>query len=287
LIAVCGSTGTGKSQLAVELAKHIGQSEIISADSMQLYQGLDTITNKVTNEEMQGVPHHLMSFLEPRSDDEYDVGSFVRNANKVIKGMLERDMLPIIVGGTTYYLQHLILPGRLVSVRSEDDEKDEDNIRPTSVQQFSLIDVEKIAQEKSRIPLMAEQVDLLYRIVNLSHSSTIEKMDQIEIWKLLNCLDEEMAKRWHFRDFRKITRSIKVLFETGRRHSELIVEQKMEQNQQNEEAEDPKGGDQTRIIIFNLACDRQVLNQRLDSRVEKMIEVGYNKGESGWSMTVL
>ena len=88
LIAVIGTTGVGKSQLAVELALSINSNshrvefnagaEIINADSMQIYQGMDVITNKATTQEMRDIPHHLMGFLEP--GDEYRVGQFQKDA---------------------------------------------------------------------------------------------------------------------------------------------------------------------------------------------------------------
>jgi len=89
LIAVIGTTGVGKSQLGVDLAKSLSQrtssplvGEIINHDSMQCYKGLDVITNKATLEEMDGVPHHLMDFLEP--GQEWGVTEFQRDAlNKV------------------------------------------------------------------------------------------------------------------------------------------------------------------------------------------------------------
>ncbi len=91
IVAVMGSTGTGKSQLAVSLARAVAASEgklgksgaeIISADSMQVYKGLDVITNKVTEEEMGGVPHHLIDFLEPGK--EYGVGDFRKDASEMV-----------------------------------------------------------------------------------------------------------------------------------------------------------------------------------------------------------
>lgn len=98
VIAVIGSTGTGKSQLAVEIAQAIascGESqrrmgtaagaEVISSDSMQMYRGLDVITNKATSDEMAGVKHHLMGFLQP--GQQYTIGQFVKAANTIVSGV--------------------------------------------------------------------------------------------------------------------------------------------------------------------------------------------------------
>ena len=86
ILAVVGSTGTGKSQLAVEMAEYVkrsGDAEIVSADSMQTYEGLDVITNKAAPEEMRDIPHHLMSFLEP--GHEYDITQFMSDATRLVR----------------------------------------------------------------------------------------------------------------------------------------------------------------------------------------------------------
>lgn len=90
VIGVVGSTGTGKSQLAVELAEHVksaggafSDAEIISADSMQTYKGLDVITNKAACDEMRGITHHLLSFLEP--GEEYDITQFIADATRLVR----------------------------------------------------------------------------------------------------------------------------------------------------------------------------------------------------------
>ena len=82
LVVVGGETGTGKSALAVDLARSCG-AEIINADSMQVYRGLDVLTNKATGQEMGGIRHHLMSFLDP--GQEYRVGKFADDAQQLVR----------------------------------------------------------------------------------------------------------------------------------------------------------------------------------------------------------
>jgi tRNA A37 N6-isopentenylltransferase MiaA len=67
VIAVIGTTGVGKSRLGIDIARHCN-GEVINADAMQVYRGLDVITNKVTEEEMRGIPHHLMGYLDPSQE---------------------------------------------------------------------------------------------------------------------------------------------------------------------------------------------------------------------------
>ncbi|XP_055886043.1 tRNA dimethylallyltransferase-like [Biomphalaria glabrata] len=106
IVVVLGATGAGKSKLAVEIAK-IFCGEIISADSMQIYKGLDIITNKVTEEEKMGCPHHLMSYLDVDTKY-YNVVEFRDAALPVLSDIMSRKKLPIIVGGTNYYIESLL-----------------------------------------------------------------------------------------------------------------------------------------------------------------------------------
>ncbi|MDE6781730.1 MAG: tRNA (adenosine(37)-N6)-dimethylallyltransferase MiaA [Ruminococcus sp.] len=105
ILAVVGATASGKTSLGVELAK-IYNGEIISADSMQIYKGLDIASAKPTPEEMQGIPHHLIDFLD--RDVAFSVSDYVSLANEKIKDILSRGKLPIIVGGTGLYIDSLL-----------------------------------------------------------------------------------------------------------------------------------------------------------------------------------
>ncbi|KAK9439967.1 tRNA isopentenyltransferase [Metarhizium brunneum] len=106
LLVVLGSTGTGKSDLAVELATRF-KGEIINSDAMQLYKGLPIITNKITQAEQKGIPHHLLGHI-PLHHLPWDVDDYKREANKVISQIRARGNLPILVGGTQYYVDPLL-----------------------------------------------------------------------------------------------------------------------------------------------------------------------------------
>ncbi len=105
LPVICGPTASGKSALAVEYAHRIN-GEIVSADSMQIYRDLTIGTARTTEEEMQGVPHHLTGFL-PLSD-RYSVARYVEQAHAVIADIVARGKQPIICGGTGLYISSLI-----------------------------------------------------------------------------------------------------------------------------------------------------------------------------------
>ena len=103
--AVVGATASGKTALGVQIAKAYN-GEVISADSMQIYEGLDIATAKPTPEEMQGVPHHLISVLPP--EQACSVADYVEMARGKIAEILAKDKLPVIVGGTGLYIDSLL-----------------------------------------------------------------------------------------------------------------------------------------------------------------------------------
>ncbi len=105
VIAVVGPTASGKTAFAVELAK-IYDAEIISADSMQIYKGMDIASAKVTEEEKQGIRHHLVDFLP--CDKKYSVASFIKDASWAIEDIVSRGKRVIICGGTGLYVDSLL-----------------------------------------------------------------------------------------------------------------------------------------------------------------------------------
>ena len=105
LVILTGPTAVGKTALSIQLAKDIG-GEIISADSMQVYKGMDIGSAKIKTEEMQGVPHFLIDELQP--DEEFHVVRFQQLAKKYLKQIWERGHIPVIVGGTGFYIQALL-----------------------------------------------------------------------------------------------------------------------------------------------------------------------------------
>ncbi len=105
IIVILGPTATGKSDLAVSLSKKF-DGEVVSADSRQVYRGLDIGSGKITKREMQGVPHHMLDVVGPKSI--YTAACFAREANKIIPAIYRRKHIPIIVGGTGMYIDALV-----------------------------------------------------------------------------------------------------------------------------------------------------------------------------------
>ncbi|AYF96807.1 tRNA (adenosine(37)-N6)-dimethylallyltransferase MiaA [Protaetiibacter intestinalis] len=129
LVAVVGATGTGKSELSLDLAERLSASgtpaEIVNADAMQLYRGMDIGTAKLPLAERRGIPHHLLDVLEPA--EEASVARYQTEARAVIDEILERGAVPILVGGSGLYVSSVVYDFRFpgtddaIRVRLEDE----------------------------------------------------------------------------------------------------------------------------------------------------------------------
>ena len=113
MLVIIGSTATGKSDVAVDIALKYG-GEIISADSRQVFKHLNHTTGKIDKKEMKGVPHHLLDIVEP--GESYTVHDFVETVTKVIQDIYSRGSFPILVGGTGFYIEAILFEGFLPEV---------------------------------------------------------------------------------------------------------------------------------------------------------------------------
>ncbi|RJQ35210.1 tRNA (adenosine(37)-N6)-dimethylallyltransferase MiaA [Candidatus Parcubacteria bacterium] len=172
IIVIVGPTSSGKSALAVELAKKLS-GEVISADSRQVYKGLDIGTGKITKREMKGVPHHLLDVYSPKKT--FTAHDFVVRGRKAIDDIASRGKLPIICGGTGFYIDALV--GRITlsdvpankKLRAELDKKTAEQLftilkrrdqnRAQSIDQHNkrrLIRALEIAQSPKSDPLRSD-----------------------------------------------------------------------------------------------------------------------------------
>ncbi|CAI4232120.1 unnamed protein product [Auanema sp. JU1783] len=230
VIFVIGCTGTGKSDLAVAIAKKYG-GEVISADSMQIYQGLDIATNKITDDEMQGVPHHLMSFVNPCTSN-FNVQQFREMGLQAIKEIQERGNIPVIAGGTTYYVESLLF---------------QDNFIPTQVPPDHNEDL-KVLGKLSNTTLYSLLKEVSYRVLPLFDELVVQ-------------IDPKSAESLHPNNRARVLRAIEIFKLTGKRKSEHLDDQK--------KAEGVKVRyDDTLVISLDAALG--VLDERLNKRVEKM-----------------
>jgi len=236
VVVVLGATGAGKSKLALELARRFG-GEIISADAMQMYKGLDIVTNKVTREEMAAAKHHVIDFLDPL--EKCTVVDFRNKALPIIEGLLKRNVMPIICGGTNYYIESLVWKVLIDQDLSGDTKRKlEDN-----------------QSEKGQF---------------LDFNDTRSSED---LYARLKEVDPERSKELMPSQRRKIVRSLQVLSQTGRKHSDLLSEQR------NQVGGGQFGGPlryENTLVIW-VQCEQETLDDRCDKRVDKMMERGMLK----------
>lgn len=214
VIAIVGPTAVGKTSLSIELAKQFN-GEIISGDSMQVYRGLDIGTAKVTAEEMEGIPHHLIDVRDV--DESYSAADFQKAARKAIHEISDRGKLPIIVGGTGLYIQSLLWDYKL----GNEGELEDDSLRAK---------YEAFAEENGNLAL----------------------------WEKLQLTDPLAAEKIHCNNRKKMIRALEVFELTG--HSIL------EPKEQPKELYDS--------FLIGLNTDRSILYQRINQRVDLMVEQG-------------
>ena len=117
LLVIAGPTASGKTALGIALAKRLN-GEIVSADSMQIYRGMDIGTAKATAEEQAQIPHHMIDLLEP--GDNYSVSRYVEDATAVCEKLFQFGKLPVVVGGTGQYIDALLAGRQFASATPED-----------------------------------------------------------------------------------------------------------------------------------------------------------------------
>ncbi|TCD59809.1 hypothetical protein EIP91_011406 [Steccherinum ochraceum] len=267
ILAICGTTGVGKSKLAIELAVALSNTfqnnssypwrgaRVINADAMQVYAGLDVLTNKVPVEEQKGVEHLLMGFKQP--GEQYVVGQWVRDAREAIEETHRRKQLPIVVGGTSYWIQHLVFPGRLAS--SSDNVDPEQHEKQHASPSTSISD--RLAQAIKATP--PELVEIYEHLPSDPPRASTEPEAAYSLHSLLACLDPPVASRWHWKDTRKVLRSLEIIRQNGRLSSEIIQEQ-------SQSISEPR----YRSLFLWLYAKPEILNPRLDERVDEMMKRG-------------
>jgi tRNA dimethylallyltransferase len=249
IIAVIGTTGVGKTKLAIHIAELLN-GQIINGDSMQVYRGLDIITNKPTLEEKKSVPHHLFDFLEP--DVEYSVVDYTRDALKAINDIHEQNAVPVIVGGTNYYIHSLLWEQTTI---------EEDLPKSSKFDGMGSCHPTVAAEMATKLAALLESTNPL--TLSVAEISEFVTSSGSQMHAALTEIDPVMAERWHVNDTRKIRRSLEIYFTTGQKHSDLLASQKTTA---------PKLRFPT--CVFWLYGDSVALNPRLDARVDQMISQG-------------
>lgn len=252
LIVILGSTATGKTKLSIELARRF-RGEIISADSMQIYKGLDISTAKATKTEQSLAVHHLLDVREACTNllEPYTVVDFRDSALPIIDRLLNEEKIPIIVGGTNYYIESLLWKVLVQPPLSNKRKSDE------------------IQTEASTSAGKKQKDDFEDELAQLSPATLKQKTPEY-LHGLLTRIDVVMAQRLHPNDTRKVRRAIEVYMETGQRMSDLHAQQR------EEDGSSYLGGPlrYDNVILFWIKSDQEMLDQRIDKRIDGMVAEG-------------
>jgi len=213
VITIIGPTASGKTSLCLELTEY-SPIEVISADSRQIYRGMNIGTAKVTPEEIKRVPHHLIDIKEP--DEGYSAYEFLCDCKRKIGEIRKRKNIPIICGGTIFYIRSL-LEG------------------------------------------MFEEPEISNEIRN-NVRNEIKKRGSLEMYKELEKIDPQSAKRIHPNDKQRLGRAIEVYRASGITLTEFW-----------------KRGNQNKIPLdlFSILTTKKELRERIEKRVKKMFEDGF------------
>lgn len=213
LISIIGSTGIGKTKLAIEMAKHFG-TEIISCDSRQFFKEMKIGTATPSDEELAQAKHHFIGHLSVQ--DYYSIGQYEEDALEKIEEIFEKNDFAVLVGGSMMY-EKAVVEGLndLPEANAENQEK-----------------LQKILDEEG-----------------------LEKLQEI-----LKNLDEEYYNVVHKENPRRLLRAIDVIWQTGRKYSEIIAE--------------PKDKRDFKVVRIGITAPREIMYERINLRVDKMLENG-------------
>ncbi len=215
VVVVLGPTASGKTSLGIEIAEKFG-GEIVSADSMQIYENMDIATAKPTADEQARVPHHLIGFVP--MGEAFSVAKYKEKATEAIEDILSRGKLPVVVGGTGFYIDTLVK-------NTEFFDYEDSGIRTK---------LEERLENKGIDALFAE----------------------------LGKIDPGTAERLHINDTKRILRALEVYYLTGK-----TISEQDEMSHLNES--------RYRWCLIGLTAeDRQYLYDRINLRVDKMIDEG-------------
>ena len=215
LIVLTGPTSVGKTSLSISLAKAVN-GEIISADSMQVYKGMDIGSAKIRKEEMQGVTHYLVDILEP--EEEFHIVKFQELAKAALEEIYAKGKIPILVGGTGFYIQAVTRDIDFTQAEQETSYREE---------------LEQFAKEKG-----AEYLH--------------EKLREV---------DSKSAENIHANNVKRVIRALEFYHQNGTPISEHNEEQKQQTSPYN-------------LAYFVLTAPREILYERIDRRVDQMMEEG-------------
>lgn len=214
VIVIGGPTASGKTALSIELAKTI-EGEIISADSMQIYEEMNIGTAKPEEEEKQNIPHYLLDFVKP--NERYSVAEYKKDAKQAIRKIIERGKTPIVVGGTGLYIDSLIY----------------------------------------EIEYPEIEIDFSYR----AELEALVKKEGLEsLYEKAKQIDAKAMEKISVNDQKRILRVLELYHQTGKTKTQLEKESRKEP--------------EFDYRMFAIQMDREILYDRINKRVDKMLEQG-------------
>lgn len=166
LLILTGPTGVGKTKLSIALAKRIG-GEIISADSMQVYRHMDIGSAKIKPQEMQGIPHHMIDILEPQ--ESFHIALFQKYAKQYIEEILQRGHIPILAGGTGFYIQSVLYDIDFTKEEGDGSYREELELLAREKGETYLHDMLKAVDEKSAIAIHPNNQKRVIRALEYYH----------------------------------------------------------------------------------------------------------------------
>jgi len=204
LVVILGPTSSGKSDIAVKLAKKF-DGEVISADSRQVYKGLDIGSGKIIKREMRGIPHHLLDVANPKQ--QFSVARFKKLTDKTVTDILSRGKLPILCGGTGFYIQAVV--DGLVLPEVKPDEKLRERLEKKSVEQlFTMLKnldprrAKKIDKDNPRRLIRAIEIAKALGKVPPARHRVSSRWEVLQIG--LDMPDEKLRKRIHTRFLKRM-----------------------------------------------------------------------------------
>lgn len=182
VIVIAGPTASGKTALSIELAKKIN-GEIISADSMQIYKDMNIGTAKVTEEEAEGIKHHLIDFVDP--DQRYTVSNFKNDSEKVILDIIARGKYPIVVGGTGLYIDSLIYGIEYQEMNFDEEYRNElMKIAETDIGLVSLYEEAKKIDKQAMEKISNNDKKRIIRVLEIYRATGKNKTEQVRLSRI-------------------------------------------------------------------------------------------------------
>jgi len=245
---------------------------------MQVYQGLDIVTNKVDAEEQELAKHHMISFLDPRH--RFSVIDFRDKSLCIIDDLMKNNLLPIVVGGTNYYIESLVWnsfllgsrdsPSRLEPIKNSLHGEDADGSKVSTLIDLEARSLKDAPKEHLHNEEDLEDVDKFFGKV--IYNDAFENVESEKLWRILERVDPSSAHSYHLKDKRRIIRCLQTIQREQRNYSDILREVNKSEQSDRISLGGPLRYQPT--CVFWLNCETSLLEEILDKRVDDMLNKG-------------